>query len=129
MLCSLAGASDSFDHLLRGFVLLIRRALIRSGSNAGNPDETNWDEISAPQEVNNMLETTMKIWADNFLAQGIEKGIEKVALKMLAKGKSFEEIAEATDLTIDQIKAVASNNKFCEPAAPYKAARKRKTAT
>ena len=129
MLCSLAGASDSFDHLLRGFVLLIRRALIRSGSNAGNPDETNWDEISAPQEVNNMLETTMKIWADNYLAQGIEKGIEKVALKMLAKGKSFEEIAEATDLTIDQIKAVASNNKFCEPAAPYKAARKRKTAT
>lgn len=129
MLCSLADASDSFDHLLRGFVLLIRRALIRSGSNAGNPDETNWDEISAPQEVNNMLETTMKIWADNYLAQGIEKGIEKVALKMLAKGKSFEEIAEATDLTIDQIKAVASNNKFCEPAAPYKAARKRKTAT
>ena len=137
MLCSLAGASDSFDHLLRGFVLLIRRALIRSGSNSGNTDETNWDEISAPQEVNNMLETTMKIWADNFLAQGIEKGIEKgmekgiekVALKMLAKGKSFEEIAEATDLTIDQIKAVASNNKFCEPAAPYKAARKRKTAT
>jgi len=61
--------------------------------------------------------------------KGIEKGIEKVALKMLAKGKSFEEIAEATDLTIDQIKAVASNNKFCEPAAPYKAARKRKTAT
>jgi len=129
MLCSLAGASDSFDHLLRGFVLLIRRALIRSGSNAGNPDETNWDEISAPQEVNNMLETTMKIWADNFLAQGIEKGIEKVALKMLAKGKSFEEIAEATDLTIDQIKAIASNNKFCEPAAPYKAPRKRKNAT
>ena len=106
-------------------MLLIRRALIRSGSNAGNTDETNWDEISAPQEVNNMLETTMKIWADNFIAQGIEK----VALKMLAKGKSFEEIAEATDLTIDQIKAVASNNKFCEPAAPYKAARKRKTAT
>ena len=61
--------------------------------------------------------------------KGIEKGIEKVALKMLAKGKSFEEIAEATDLTIDQIKAIASNNKFCEPAAPYKAPRKRKTAT
>jgi len=129
MLCSLAGASDSFGHLLRGFVLLIRRALIRSGSNAGNPDETNWDEISAPQEVNNMLETTMKIWADNFLAQGMEKGMEKVALKMLAKGKSFEEIAEATDLTIDQIKAVASKDKFCEPAAPYKTARKRKNAT
>ena len=80
-----------------------------------------------------MLETTMKIWADNFLAQGIEKGmekgIEKVALKMLAKGKSFEEIAEATDLTIDQIKDLAGKNRFCEPAAPYKAARKRKTAT
>ena len=47
---------------------------------------------------------------------------------MLAKGKSFEEITEATDLTIDQIKAIASNNKFCEPAAPYNAPRKpRKT--
>ena len=40
---------------------------------------------------------------------------------MLAKGKSFEEIAEATDLTIDQIKAVASKNQFCEPVAPYHA--------
>ncbi len=85
-----------------------------------------------------MLETTMKIWADNFIAQGIEKGIEKgveqgiekgiekVALKMLAKGKSFEEIAEATDLTFDQIKALASQNKLCEPATPYKTTKKRK---
>ena len=72
-----------------------------------------------------MLETTMKIWADNFIAQGIEK----VALKMLAKGKSFEEIAEATDLPIDQIKDLAGKNRFCEPTATYKAARKRKTAT
>jgi len=53
--------------------------------------------------------------------KGIEKGIEKVALKMLAKGKSFEEIAEATDLTIDQIKALAGKNQFCEPVAPYHA--------
>ncbi len=91
-----------------------------------NAAETNWDEISAPQEVNNMLETTMKIWADSFLAQGIEKGIEKVALKMLAKGKSFEEIAEATDLTIDQIKTLTSQNKLCEPVTPYKTTKKRK---
>jgi len=58
-----------------------------------------------------------------------KKGMEKVALKMLAKGKSFEEIAETTDLNIDQIKALAGKNQFCEPAAPYKTARKRKTAT
>ncbi|MEW6712746.1 MAG: hypothetical protein AB1403_23215 [Candidatus Riflebacteria bacterium] len=77
----------------------------------------------APQEVNNMLETTMKIWADNFIAQGIEK----VALKMLARGKSFEEISEATDLTIDQIKALAGNNRLCETATPYKTRKTRRT--
>jgi predicted transposase/invertase (TIGR01784 family) len=59
--------------------------------------------------------------------KGIEKGIEKVALKMLAKGKSYEEIAETTDLTIDQIKALASQNKLCETATPYKTTKKRKT--
>ena len=127
MLCSLAGASDSFDHLLRGFVLLIRRALIRSGSNAGNPDETNWDEISAPQEVNNMLETTMKIWADNFLAQGIEKGIEKGkeedAINMLQDGFTVEKVCKYTGLSADQVENLAKKclGKVCEPAAPYHA--------
>ena len=127
MLCSLAGASDSFDHLLRGFVLLIRRALIRSGSNAGNPDETNWDEISAPQEVNNMLETTMKIWADNFISQGIEKGIEKGkeedAINMLQDGFTVEKVCKYTGLSADQVENLAKKclGKVCEPAAPYHA--------
>jgi len=130
MLCDLAGASAGFDHLLRGFVLLIRRALIRSGKNSVSTQDNNWDEISSPQEVNNMLETTMKNWADNYYSQGvdkgIDKGIEKVALNMLAKGKSYEEIVDATDLTVDQIKALANRNQVCEPAATYKARRKKK---
>lgn len=58
--------------------------------------------------------------------KGIEKGIETVALKMLAKGKSFEEISETTDLTIDQIKALASQNKLCEPVTPYKTRKTRR---
>ncbi|PKL40222.1 MAG: hypothetical protein CVV41_19945, partial [Candidatus Riflebacteria bacterium HGW-Riflebacteria-1] len=40
-----------------------------------------------------------------------------------AKGKSFEEIAEATDLPIDQIKVLAGKNKLCEPTHASKPAK------
>jgi len=46
---------------------------------------------------------------------------------MLAKGKSFEEISEVTDLTTDQIKALSSNNHLCETATPYKTRKTRRT--
>ena len=130
-LCELAGASDSFDHLLRGFVLLIRRALMRSGSNTENTANQNWDEISTPQEVNNMLELTMKSWAENYYSQGIEKGMAKgkieVALKMLAKNIPLEDITEITGLSVNQIKELASGcqNKVSEPPAKYSAKKKK----
>ena len=71
--------------------------------------------------------------------EGIEKGREegreegdilraqKVALKMLAKDKSYDEISEFTDLSVAQIKALANKNKVCEPATDYKAAKPKKT--
>ncbi|MEW6712034.1 MAG: hypothetical protein AB1403_19580 [Candidatus Riflebacteria bacterium] len=47
---------------------------------------------------------------------------------MLAKGKSFEEISEVTDLAIDQIKALAGKNQVCETATPYKTRKTRRAA-
>ena len=38
---------------------------------------------------------------------GISEGIEKVALKMIRRGKSFEEIREDTDLPLERIKKLA----------------------
>jgi predicted transposase/invertase (TIGR01784 family) len=64
------------------------------------------------------------------LEEGIEKGdqlrCEKIALKMIAKGKSFEEISEITELSIKQIKQLAEKNKVSEPATKYKVKRKTK---
>ncbi len=38
------------------------------------------------------------------LQEGMEKGIEKVALRLLAMGRPIAEIAQATDLTPAQIR-------------------------
>jgi predicted transposase/invertase (TIGR01784 family) len=64
--------------------------------------------------------------------KGIEKGreqgerlrCEKIALKMIAKGKSFEEISEMTELSIREIEQLAQSNKVSEPSGKYKAKRK-----
>lgn len=45
------------------------------------------------------------------LEEGFEQGIEKVARKMLAKGKSNEEIIDATDLTIKEVEALRAGIK------------------
>ncbi|MEG0473129.1 MAG: hypothetical protein RR588_12420 [Solibacillus sp.] len=37
---------------------------------------------------------------------GIERGIKQVAQKMIAKGKSNEDIMDATDLTFEEIEAL-----------------------
>ena len=42
------------------------------------------------------------------IEQGIEEGIKKVAMKMIAKGKSNEEIMDATDLTLEDIEKLRS---------------------
>lgn len=48
------------------------------------------------------------------LAQGIERGrtegTESVAIKMLRKGKSIEEVREFTDLPFERLKQLAKNN-------------------
>ena len=65
------------------------------------------------QEVFDMLALEWKM--DDALAaryedgrdDGISEGIEKVALKMIRRGKSFEEIHEDTDLSLERIKKLA----------------------
>jgi predicted transposase YdaD len=56
--------------------------------------------------------------------EGREEGKIDVALKMIAKGKPFEEISEITELSIKQIEQLAQNNKVSESSAKYKAQRK-----
>lgn len=69
------------------------------------------------QEVFDMLAIEWKM--DDALAaryedgrdDGISEGIEKVALKMIRRGKSFEDICEDTDLPIERIKKLADDLK------------------
>jgi predicted transposase/invertase (TIGR01784 family) len=80
------------------------------------------DSLKVYRDLKNSLDTARE--------EGIEIGdqrrSEKVALKMLAKGSSFEEISELTDLTIEQIKLLSNNNnnRVCEAAASYGSPRK-----
>lgn len=45
------------------------------------------------------------------LEEGIEQGIKKVAQKMISKGKSNEEIMDATDLTLKEVEALSAKMK------------------
>jgi predicted transposase/invertase (TIGR01784 family) len=56
--------------------------------------------------------------------EGLKEGKVEIALKMIARGKTFEEISEITELSIKQIEQLAENNKVSEPAGKYKAKRK-----
>ena len=61
-----------------------------------------------------LLESEM-IGEQRGLAQGIElgrtEGTESVAIKMLRKGKSFEEIQEFTDLPLQRLEQLANDNR------------------
>ncbi len=59
-----------------------------------------------------VIETARVEGFEDGIEKGIEKGIANVAVKMLAKENySFEDIAEATGLSLDQIKTLAQNLK------------------
>ena len=69
------------------------------------------------REVFNMLalqwklEDAQKAWFLDGKDEGIDIGIEKVALNMLKKNKSFKDIQEATDLSIKRIQELANSIK------------------
>jgi predicted transposase YdaD len=85
-----------------------------------------------------MLSETVKSWPSQWLKEGMDKGFakgreegmekgrEEIACKMIVRGKSFEEISEITELSIQKIEMLASklNNKVSEPSKPYRTRRK-----
>jgi predicted transposase/invertase (TIGR01784 family) len=119
--------SPENQSLRRAFTVWLGRVILPS-----RYPEDKIPEFHDLQEVNAMLSETVKSWPTQWLQEGIEKGREEgreegkidVALKMIAKGKPFEEISEITELSTDQIKKLAENNKVSEPATKYKAKRK-----
>jgi hypothetical protein len=126
-LCSLADSSEQFNNLLRGFMLLIRRGLLRSSKSSANLPDFNWEDAGSPQEVNHMLEITMRSWADKYIAQGLQEGKVEAALSMLADGLPTVKVSKYTGLTIEEVNQLHQNNssnKVSEPATKYKAKRK-----
>jgi predicted transposase/invertase (TIGR01784 family) len=115
--------STENQSLRRAFTVWLGRVILPSRY----PDDK-IPEFHDLQEVNAMLSETVKSWPSQWLQEGIEKGdklrCEKIALKMIAKGKSFEEISEITELSIKQIEQLVQNNKVSEPSAKYRAKRK-----
>jgi len=47
-------------------------------------------------------------WYEQILQEGKQKGIQEVALNMLSKGMSAEEISDLTDLTVEQVQHLSS---------------------
>ena len=82
---------------------------------------TAWESLSQTPETiiayNSRLkaildeEARLEDVREKSLEEGFEQGIEKVARKMLAKGKSNEEIIDATDLTIKEVEALRAGIK------------------
>ena len=71
--------------------------------------------VEHSEEVFNMLALEWNM--DDALAarfeEGRNEGRESVAIKMLRKGKSFEEVQEFTDLPIQRLEQLASDNRNC----------------
>jgi predicted transposase/invertase (TIGR01784 family) len=115
--------SPENQSLRRAFTVWLGRIILPSRY----PDDK-IPEFHDLQEVNAMLSETVKSWPAQWLQEGMEKGdkfrCEKIALKMIAKGKSFEEISEITELSIQQIEQLAQKNKVSESPVKYKSKRK-----
>ena len=59
-----------------------------------------------PPTLAGILEMERQEGIDLGIDLGIERGIKQVAKKMIAKGKSNEEIIDATDLTLEEVEAL-----------------------
>jgi hypothetical protein len=99
------GLPDEWKTLLRGFALLIKRALQKAGKTNVLIHEIDWDQISQPEEVGHMLETTMKNWydqlADYWKEDGIKLNFHQTIKKLLKK--RFQEQADAIMVLVEKI--------------------------
>jgi predicted transposase/invertase (TIGR01784 family) len=88
-----------------------------------NTDEQMRYELLARDMFLSDLATDLDAAEKKGIEKGIEKGerlrCEKIALKMIAKGRSFEEISEMTELSIREIEQLAQSNKVSEPSGKY----------
>ena len=55
------------------------------------------------------IDEAKKAWRADGFEEGLTKGIENVALKMLGKGKPLEEIQEMTEIPLERIRELAAN--------------------
>lgn len=68
-----------------------------------------WENLSQTPETIIAYQSRLKVILDeearldDVREEGIEQGIKKVAQNMMAKGKSNEEIMDATDLTLEEV--------------------------
>lgn len=65
------------------------------------------EEVFSMLDLQWNLEDAKQAWHDEGFEQGIKSGVESVAINMLRKHKSFEEIADSTDLPIDRIQQLS----------------------
>ena len=74
-----------------------------------------------------MVESSYGIGRINGIEEGIEKGIQKVALNLLNMGQATEDVSKATGLSVETLKKlrVSKSNSVKETAAPYRATKKR----
>ena len=89
-----------------------------------NTDEQMRYELLARDMFLSDLATDLDAAEKKGRQEGDKLRCEKIALKMLAKGKPFEEISEITELSTKQIDQLAQKNKVSEPSNKYKAKRK-----
>lgn len=64
---------------------------------------TKREEVFSMLDLQWNLEDAKQAWHD----EGFEQGIESVALKMIQRGKSFDEIADFTNLSLEHIQKLA----------------------
>ena len=74
-----------------------------------------------------MVESSYGIGRINGIEEGIEKGIQKVALNLLNMGQATEDVSKATGLSVETLKKLraSESNSVKETAAPYRATKKR----
>jgi predicted transposase/invertase (TIGR01784 family) len=82
------------------------------------------DSLKIYRDLKNSLDTAREEGREEGIKEGDQLRCEKIALKMIAKGKTFEEISEITELSIQQIEQLAEKNKVSEPGGKYKSKRK-----
>lgn len=56
------------------------------------------------------LDDAKQAWQEEAREQGMEQGIESVALKLIRRGRPFEEIHEDTGLPLQRIQELAADN-------------------